>query len=88
LIIVVINNLLEAVYAFYEFLPLLASRFKFNFDLESVMIFMLSVKHKTIHAEEFLSVVLTRFYIAVEDLDVSSVAWTLYIIRRRPVVHD
>ena len=87
LIIVDINDLIEAVYAFDEQLPLLTSRFKFIFDQDSVMV-MFSVKSDAIHAEKLLTMVLARFLIAIEDLDASSVAFALDIVSDCPFVDN
>ncbi len=86
LIIVDLNDLLKAIYAFYQLFPLLTSLFKFIFYLNSVMI-MLSVKRDAVHAEKFLGMVLTSDLIAIEHLDPSPVALTWYVVSRCPITN-
>jgi hypothetical protein len=76
LIVVDLNYLLEAIYAFNQQFPLLASRFKFIFYLDSHMI-VLHIKHNAVHAEKLLLMVLARFLIAIEHLDASPAAFAL-----------
>jgi hypothetical protein len=87
LIIVDIDYLFEAINVFDEYFPLLGSGFKFIFDLDSVMI-MFSPEEDTISTEELLFMVFAGPYIAIEDLDASSVACALDIVSGCPIVND
>jgi hypothetical protein len=49
---------------------------------------MLSPKEDTISAEELLSMVFASLYITIEDLDASSVACALDIVRGYPILND
>jgi hypothetical protein len=48
---------------------------------------MLSPKEDTISAEELLSMVFAGFYVAIEDLDVSSSASALHIVSGYPFLN-
>ena len=52
------------------------------------MIFMFSLKDDAVNAEKLLSMVLASLYIAIEDLDTSSVAFALHIVSGCPIVND
>ncbi len=84
LIIVDLNDLLEAIYVFDQLFPLLTSLFKFIFNLDSVVI-MFPVKHNAVHAEEPLGMVLASFYMTIEHLDTSSIAFAFDVICGCPI---
>jgi hypothetical protein len=88
LIIVVFNDFLERVDVFDERLPLFISFLKFIFYWDSVMLFMFPVEDNTIAAEKCLSMVFASFYIAIEELNVSSIATALGIVVCNPVVEN
>jgi len=87
LIIVVFNDFLESIDIFDESFPLSISIFKLIFYWDSVMI-MFSVEDNTIAAEKCLGMVFACFYIAIEELNVSTVAVTLFIVIGNPVVEN
>jgi hypothetical protein len=88
LIIVVFNNFLERVDVFDERLPLFISFLEFIFYWNSVMLFMFPVEDNTITAEKCLSMIFASFYVAIEELNVSSIAATLGIVVCNPVVEN
>jgi hypothetical protein len=49
---------------------------------------MLSPKENTISTEELLSMVFAGFYVAIEDLDVSSSACAFDIVSGYPILND
>jgi hypothetical protein len=52
------------------------------------MVFMFSIEDNTIAAEKCLSMVFAALYIAIEQLDVSTVAVALDIVVSDPVVEN
>jgi hypothetical protein len=87
LVVVFFDDFLEIVDVFDERFPLFISFFKFIFYWDSVMI-MFSVKDNAIAAEKCLSMVFAGFYIAIEKLNVSTIAVALDIVVGNPVVEN
>ena len=87
LIIVLFDDFLERIDVFYECFPLFAPSFELIFYLDSVVI-MFSVKHNAVDAKKLLGSIFASFYIAIESLDVSSVASALDIVSGGPIVND
>jgi hypothetical protein len=86
LIVVDLNDLVEAIYAFYEQFPLLTSRFKFIFYLHSVMI-MLSVKCNAVHAKKQLVMVFASFLVAIKHLNTSPFAFARDVVSGCPIIY-